>query len=286
MLTGKVALITGAGSGIGRHMALLFAAQQATVIAADVDPKALEGLTDEASKFGFDVVPEVIDVTDFEALTALRDRTLSARKRLDVWVNNAGIAGMGPFPELTPAQFDRVIAINLHALVNGTRLALETMETQGSGTIVNMASVAGHLAAPFMTAYTASKFAVVGFTRALRAELRLKDSPVKILLVSPGFVETAIINKGGQHGFPEWLSFLLSRPEAVAKEILAAIEDEKEEIVPTLNGKLMKNLGRFLPKTTERGSKLFLAKSWKDALLNRITLEEPRRTKSGSDPNS
>lgn len=269
MLTGRSVLITGAGAGIGRHLALQFAQLQAAVIAVDIDQRALNDLVDEASKYGLDVRSAVCDVTDAAALKEVRDRVLGEKKRLDLWVNNAGIAGTGAFTTISSAQFDRVLDVNLKALVYGTRLALETMEEQGHGRIVNMASVAGHLPAPYMTAYNASKFAVVGFSRALQAELRHRDSPVHITLVSPGFVDTGIIARGTQQGFPEWLSFMLSKPETVAREIVAAVTSGKDEIFPTLNGKLMRGLYKWMPDTTVRSAKILLARSFKEAVFNR-----------------
>ncbi len=286
LLTGRIVLITGAAAGIGRHLALCFAGAQATVIAVDIDQTALDALVDEAAKFGLDVAGERCDVTELGALKAVRDRALHERKRIDIWVNNAGVAGTGAFADVSAEQFDRVLDINLKALVYGTRLALEAMEAQGMGRIVNMASVAGHLPAPYMTAYNASKFGVVGFSRALQAELRLRDSPVSITLVSPGFVDTDIIGRGTETGFPEWLSFLLAKPENVAKEIVAAVEAGKDEIFPTLNGKLMRGMYKIMPNTTVRSAKVLLAKSWKDVFLNRITLEGRGRKGSESDPNS
>ncbi len=290
MLSGQTVVVTGAGAGIGRALALRYAAAQATVYAVDVDSSALARLKDEAEKYNHEIVPQQGDVTDRAGMREIRDRIMAQKKRLDVWVNNAGVAGIGAFLEVTPEAFERVLAINLTAVIDGTRLALETMEHCGHGRIVNMASIAGHLPAPFMSAYNASKHGVVGFSRSLQAELRLRQSPVSLLLVSPGFVDTAIIAKGTHLGFPEWLGFLLSKPDDVAKAVVGATRSSKDEIYPTLNGKLMKSLYKLAPSLTVRSSRMLLAKSLKDLLLNRVdptvTREPADRARSGSDRSS
>lgn len=291
MLAGQTIVITGGASGIGRQLALLYAESGARPVAVDRDPQALANLLDHAKKYGFDIEAAEADVTDSAALMTLRDRLVRERKQIHVWVNNAGIAGLGSFLDVTPEAFDRVIDVNLKGLITGTRLALQTMEAQGFGRIVNMASVAGHCPAPFMSAYNASKHGVVGFTRSVQAELRMKGSPVSTLLVSPGFVDTEIIAKGTRLGFPEWLSFLLAKPNDVAREIVAATATLKDEIYPTANGKLMKSLYTVAPRTTVRSARVLLAKSWKDALLNRIdaspnSASGTRKVESESDRNS
>jgi short-subunit dehydrogenase len=187
------------------------------------------------------------------------------------WINNAGVSGLGDFMEKPLEDFDHTLKINLSGVVIGTRLALEHMEKLGQGTIVNVASVAGHISAPYLTAYSASKHAVVGFTRALRQEMKLKDCPIKLLLVSPGFVDTQMIERGTQAGFPNWLSSLLSTPENVADEMLNGIVQNREEIFPTLNGKALLKMYRLFPNLTSHSSRLLLSKSLKDLVLLRKT---------------
>jgi short-subunit dehydrogenase len=264
-------VITGAGAGIGSALANLLGARGQRVWAADVNDDALAALKDQLERYGHAVETRRADVTDGEALNALAAEVAS-RGPLDVWINNAGINGTGGFAELTAEQFRRIIAVNLDGVINGTRAALSVMEPAGRGLIVNMGSIAGHLPAPLMSAYVASKHAVVGFTRALQAEFDLRDCPVRLLLVSPGFVDTAIIAKGDKLGFPEWLSFLLSKPEDVAKEIVKAIDGKDREIYPTLNGKLMKRLYGMMPRLTVKSSRVLLARSLRDLVTNRYEI--------------
>jgi len=265
---GAHVVLTGAAGGIGRALGERLLKAGAEVWAVDLDETALRAWSVEARKRGQKLHPVVGDVTKPETLQEAR----RAASPVELWVNNAGIAGLGEFRRLTPEQFDRVISVNLQAVVSGTRIALEEMDSFGRGRIVNVASVAGHLPAPFMTAYAATKHAVVGFTRALREELRLGGSAVKISLVSPGFVNTAILAKGEALGYPSWLEWALVSPDKVAKEILRAIAQGEEDIFPTWNGRLMLRLYKLFPRTTMGGSKLLLARSFKDWLLNHYPL--------------
>ncbi len=265
----KVVVITGAAGGIGACLVRQFLDQGATVWGLDLNKEELDKLSESHKKRGKQFFPLVTDVTNEIDLKSSREGILAQSKDIHIWVNNAGISGLGDFQSSTQSSFERVIQINFNALVSGTRLALERMEHVGFGTIVNIASVAGHVAAPYLSAYCASKHAVVGFTRSLTAELGLKQSPVKMLLVSPGFVDTNIIEKGKDYGYPEWLSFMLATPEKVAKEIIAAIEKGKQEVIPTINGKLIFGASRLLPNLTLHSSKILLSKSLTDLVMFR-----------------
>jgi len=271
MFTGKVCVITGAANGIGRELVQQLLNKGAIIYGIDTDELNLNRVAAESAKLSRDFYSCVSDVTSETEMAKVRETILSRHPGIDFWFNNAGIAGTGDFLTTPHATFRRVISVNLDGVVLGTRIALETMEQKGAGTIINMASVAGHLAAPFLSAYSASKHAVVGFTRALREELSLKDSSVQLIMVSPGFVETQMVNKGKTFGFPDWLSFLLATPEQTVKEILRGIEKGKSEIYPTLNGKALMKLRTFFPKTTAKSSRVLLAKRFRDLFLNRYS---------------
>ena len=275
MYAGKAIAITGAGAGIGRALTLQLAARGGDVFALDRDEQALTALVEDAAKFGHTVYPVVGDVMHSGDLESLRDKALATKQRLDIWINNAGVAGLGGFLEQGEASFERVLDIDLRALVRGTRLALETMEQVGSGWIVNMASVAGRVPAPYMTAYATAKHAVIGFTRSLQAELRQNDSLVRLALVCPGFVDTSIIARGQELGFPEWLSFMLATPDGVARAVIRGLEKSDEEIWPTWNGKLMKNFYGLFPGATVASSRMLLARDWKDLLQRRTRIRGP-----------
>ena len=269
-ISGKIVAITGGATGIGKALAKEFLKAGATVWIFDRNEESMAAFLDEANRYDLPLQGVCGDVTRQEDLERFRDQMLANHRHIDWWINNAGIAINGAFAEIESENFDQVLAINLHAVVKCTRLILPVMEQSGHGCIVNLASVAGHIAPPLMTAYAASKHGVVGFTRSLAAELELKASPIQVLLVSPGFVDTGIVMKGQKGGFPEWLSWMLAKPEKVAKEIFRGIMRGKRELTPTLNGKLMMGMYKALPGRTVRGSRILLAKSWKDIFLNRL----------------
>lgn len=268
-LAGKSVVITGAAHGIGRETALLLAEKGAKVYAVDLDEQGLTNLVDSFSKYGRQVATFCGSVTDAAFLASVRDDVIDSAKAVDIWINNAGVAKIKPFLETEPDEFQQVLDINLSAVISGTRLALEKMEQQGKGLIVNIGSVAGYLPAPLMSSYNASKFGVTGFTKSLQAELKLSASPVRMMLVSPGFVDTKIVAKGEENGFPEWLGFMLSTPKDVARDIVRGIVREKTEISPTLNGKLMRRMYSVLPDTTVRSSRILLTKSFRDIFTNK-----------------
>lgn len=270
-LTGKIVVITGAASGIGKSLTQTFLNRGATVWGLDKNSVGLSQLEKEGEKYSEPIRTLRVDVSSVEDMqTALKE--ISAKTpAIHFWVNNAGISGLGDFMERSLEEFDETVKINLNGVVIGTRLALEHMEKLGQGTIINVASVAGHISAPYLTAYSASKHAVVGFTRALRQELKLKDCPIHLLLVSPGFVDTQMIEKGTQFGFPNWLSSVLSTPDAVADEMLNGIVRNQEEIFPTFNGKALMKMYRIFPSLTAKSSRILLSKSVKDLVFLRKT---------------
>jgi len=268
-LHGKVVVVTGAAGGIGHALCQTFLENGAIVVGADLIVKNLETLQEWAGKYGHSLDMTTIDVTD---LTTIRDAISEIKQkhsRIDVWINAAGLAVNKSFNDFDVDEYDRIIDVNLHGVIRCNREVLRLMESQAHGTIINIASVAGHIAPPFMSPYTTAKHGLIGFTKSLQAELDFLDSPVRIMLVSPGFVATPLIAKGEAMGFPEWLKFMLAKPKDVATSIVKAYQNGRNEVYPTLNGKLMLGLHRWLPKTTVKSSRVLLTKSWRDLLLNR-----------------
>jgi short-subunit dehydrogenase len=122
------------------------------------------------------------------------------------------------------------------------------------------------IAAPFMSAYVASKHAVTGFTRSLQLEHEQSQNPIRIILVSPGFVKTDILNSNKEFKLPDWMSMVTEPTEKVAQEIVRGIERGESEIVATLHGKVINQILRVLPRTLPRATKLLVAKNWKQLL--------------------
>lgn len=265
----KNVVITGAANGIGKALSELFLNENATVWGIDRDEKNLLEIQNKTKKYAQNFHPFICDISDLKALESTAKEIFAQSGGIDTWVNNAGISGLGDFMNSSMEEFQKVIQINLLALVQGTKLAISHMEPAGKGTVVNIASVAGHIAAPYLAAYSASKFAVVGFSAAVREELKLKVVPIKIVVVSPGFVNTKIIEKGSQFGFPDYLSFLLADANSVAREVFEGIRRGQENIFPSLHGKVLAKMGRYFPNVTIKGSRILLSKSFKDLVLFR-----------------
>jgi short-subunit dehydrogenase len=273
-LAGKVFVVTGAAGGIGQALVKLLLERGAVVWAADRPGSDLSPLHEYASQNGFELKEVYFDLTDTKAIESGFRTIVEATPRLEAWINNAGLSGLGDFFKQPEAVFDRVMQVNLNALVQLTRLAASHMEKIGEGKILNIASVAGVVPAPYLVAYSTSKHAVIGFTRALREELRLKSSPVKLLLAAPGFVATPMIQDSKAIAFPEWLQWAVSTPHQVASELMSALMSGAEEVTPTWNGKLMQMLHSVFPKTTRRQARALLAPSFRDWLLGRYQMEK------------
>ena len=271
MQNNPIVVVTGAAGGIGSKICEVFARRGGKVWALDRNPEALLKLAQALGAGGHSLHTSVTDITDRASLRTTRDKIYKEYGRIDVWINNAGLPGIGHFLELSEDDFHRVVRVNFEAVVTGTRLALEVMAAQKSGTIVNMASVAGHIPAPYMTAYASTKHAVVGFTRALEEELRLNGSPVRTVMVSPGFVNTPLLgNEGRKLRFPEWLRWTLGTPEAVAKSIERAVRHRRREIFPTWNGRFMMACHRVAPRFTVFFSRILLTSSAYNFIIHRI----------------
>jgi NAD(P)-dependent dehydrogenase (short-subunit alcohol dehydrogenase family) len=178
-LAGKVALVTGGGSGIGRAIAMRFAAEGAKVVVSDVNPGAAD---DVATAIGASAKSLQTDVTLEDDVKGAVDSAIQWFGGLDVLVNNAGIAAS--------ADWDKTIAVNLSGVYYGLKHGGDAMAARGAGSIINLASVLGLVAMPGAGAYTASKHGVVGLTRQFAVDLAARG--VRVNCINPGFIETAM----------------------------------------------------------------------------------------------
>ena len=192
-LNGKVAVITGGGSGIGRALAHAFAAQGMKVVLADVNEVSMRAVEAELAEGGTEVLPVLCDTSLDAEVHALAQATLDRFGAAHVLCNNAGVAGRTDPWSGPMSSWEWVVGINLYGVVHGIRAFLPIMQDQGEGHIVNTASMAGLVALPGAAAYNATKTAVVALTEGLFLEMRGSGSPVGVSVLCPGFVKTNLV---------------------------------------------------------------------------------------------
>jgi NADP-dependent 3-hydroxy acid dehydrogenase YdfG len=213
-LRGRVVVVTGASAGIGEATAVAFAQRGARVVLAARRLDRLEELARRIESAGGHALAMKVDVTDHEQLERLPGIVKEAYGPTDVLVNNAGIPGGGGFEDLTYEQIERIVRVNLLAVIDGTRAFLPGMRRRGHGHIVNVASLAGRFAAPGASVYSATKHGVVAFGESLG----LTSGPVLVTTVLPGFVPTERFSGRGPRP-------LRVSVEQVAGAIIRAVRD-------------------------------------------------------------
>lgn len=190
-LQGKVSIVTGAGAGMGKAIALLFAAQGSKVVATDINQERLKILQEEADEQGRELTTLVANVANEQDVEAMMQLAVSKYGRLDVLVNNAGVMdNFAPVGELDNSTWERVMAINVDGTFKAMRSAIRIFLENGGGTIVNLTSMAGLGGGKAGAAYTASKHAVVGLTK--NAGFTYAKSGIRCNAIAPGSVETSI----------------------------------------------------------------------------------------------
>ena len=250
----RVALVMGGSSGIGRATAHILAADGARLVLAARSRRALEETRQECVGRGAaDVLVVPTDVGDAEAVQELFDAAVERFGRVDAVVNAAAVLAYGRFEEVPTAVFDRVLTTNVLGTANMVRAALRLFGGQdGGGSLVVVGSVVGKIAAPYMSTYVTSKWAIQGLVRTAQIEARSTPG-VHVSLVSPGGVNTPIYDQAGSYtGHPGSPPPPVVGPEKVAAAIVAAFDDPAREIdVGTLNPLLVAGF-RFLPGVYDR----------------------------------
>ncbi|MEO6492320.1 MAG: SDR family NAD(P)-dependent oxidoreductase, partial [Ilumatobacteraceae bacterium] len=194
-LQGKVAVVTGAGSGIGKAMAERFVAEGMQVVLADLDEIRLRSVEAQLTESGGDVFPVAVDTALEESVQALAQKALDRYGAAHVLCNNAGVVGTGD-PWTGPMSvWEWVVGINLYGVIHGIRAFLPIMTEQGEGHIVNTASMAGLVAMPGAAPYNVTKHGVVALSEGLFIELKSAGSPVSVSVLCPGFVRTELMDK-------------------------------------------------------------------------------------------
>jgi len=250
----KIAIVTGGGSGIGRELCKQLAAGGATVVVSDINGESAEVVAAAIDKTGGRATAATLDVTDADAVQALVDTTNSEHGRIDLMFNNAGIAIIGEALDMELADWYRIFDINVRGVVHGVHAVYPIMVKQGSGHIVNTASVAGLAPAPNLTAYAATKHAVVGLSRSLRAEAVFHG--VDVSVVCPGVIDTAITHNAKVVNLDRDkltdLPIKIMSADKCAKEILRGVAKNKPEIVVTAHGRAIYGIQRLAPKIASR----------------------------------
>jgi NAD(P)-dependent dehydrogenase (short-subunit alcohol dehydrogenase family) len=256
-IKGRTALVTGAASGIGRGIALALAKRGGNLILTDLNEIGLAETAALTRPFGARTVCHRLDVGDKEAVAAFPDKIKSDVPRLDVLVNNAGVALGGSFEQISEANFEWLFEINFWGVVRMTRAFLPMLRLSDDARIVNLSSLYGIIAPPGQTAYCASKFAVRGFSEVLRHELQASGSTIGVTTIHPGGIATNIAlnartpqswtDKDRQRQSERTKKALTMPPEQAGEIIVTGVENRQARVLVGNDAKFAALLERFMP---------------------------------------
>ncbi len=256
----KVAVVTGASSGIGRALALDLASRGAHLALCDVDEVGLAETAGTAQKAGSKVTTALVDVADRSAMESFANQVLEDHGRVNLVFNNAGVALSATVEGESYEDFEWLMGINFWGVVYGTKEFLPHLKATGDGHIVNLSSVFGMLGLPSQSAYNSAKFAVRGFTESLRMELKMQDCGVSATSIHPGGIKTNIVKNAridksveilGQDADSARTDFekaFITTPKRAAKVILGAVERDKPRAVVGPDGHLFDFVSRLPPR--------------------------------------
>lgn len=258
----KVAVVTGAGSGIGRQLALELARRGARLAISDVNEDGLAETADQAKALGAEVHTARVDVADREAVLAYADQVVEHYGVVHQIYNNAGVASSGTILDGEWSEYDHVLGINLFGVINGTKAFLPLLVASGAGHVVNVSSLNGIMAQPGLSAYCTAKFGVRGFTETLRAEMLAGGQPVKVTVVHPGGVKTNIATAAFERGaearevteaerrrVQTYNEKLLKLPaDQAAKIVVDGVEADKARVLVGTDAKAVDAFVRLLPR--------------------------------------
>ena len=227
-LKGKTALITGAGRGIGRAAAIALAKEGVNIGMLGLTLANLEKVTTEIEEYGVNVSGAVADVSDMESVQHAVEHVTTELGPIDILINNAGIAQFGGFLELDPQKWEKIIQVNLMGTYYVTRAILPGMIERKTGDIINVASTAGQKGAPVTSAYSASKFGVLGLTESLMLEVRKHN--IRVSALTPSTVATDLaIESNLTDGNPE----KVMQPEDLAELMVAQLKLNRRVFIKT-----------------------------------------------------
>ncbi len=254
-IKGKLAIVTGAASGIGRGTALELARRGARLAISDLDRAGLAETAKRIEAMGTTVTTYLLDVADGDAVYAFAQEIETTHGGADIVVNNAGVAQIARVDELTYEDFEWVMNIDFWGMVYGTKAFLPQMQAKGAGHIVNVSSVFGIISVPTQAAYNSAKFAIRGFTEALRHEM--KGTEIKVSCVHPGGIKTNIVRNArflqstqataredAASGFDK---LAMTTPEKAGRVIVNGIAKNKPRILIGIDAKIIDWMQRLMP---------------------------------------
>ena len=265
-LKGKVAAITGAGSGIGRALAIELAGRGCQLALSDIDGEGLTETAQQAQVTGVDVSTAVVDVSDRAAVFAWADRCRTTHGKVNLIFNNAGVALWSMAETTQLIDFEWLMGTNFWGVIHGTQAFMPHLRASGDGHVINISSAFGLIAMPTQSVYNAAKFGVRGFTEALRMELELEGAPVSATCVHPGGVATNIALAGRVDPALERISGVdaqtqrqrahrmiqVSTPQAAALQIISGVERNARRVLVGRDARRMDFFARLLGAEYQR----------------------------------
>jgi butyryl-CoA dehydrogenase len=256
---GRVAAITGAGSGIGRALAVRLAGHGAHLAVSDIDEVGLAETVALCEGFGVKVTSARVDVASRDAVEAWAAQVVADHGRVNLIFNNAGVALAAPVESMTYDDLEWLVDINFWGVVHGTKAFLPQLKASGEGHVVNVSSVFGLLSVPSQSAYNAAKFAVRGFTDALRMELDIEKACVSSTTVHPGGIKTNIVRNGRLYDGTTDVEFdklAMTSPDKAARQILRAVRRNRRRVLVGPDAKLLDLISRLPAGFYQRGAVL------------------------------
>jgi short-subunit dehydrogenase len=252
-LTGKVAAITGAGSGIGRALALDLASRGTSLALSDIDEIGLAETAAKAERRGIEVTTRTLDVSNAQDMASWADETVEQHGRINLIVNNAGVALISDVASSSLEDFEWLMSINYWGVVYGTKAFLPHLAASGDGHIVNISSAFGLISVPGQSAYNSAKFAVRGFTDSLRMELEIGSSSVSATTVHPGGIRTNIVRNARTGGAAaagaadpaRFDKIARTTPERAAEVIIDAVLRDRPRVLIGADAKAIDALSRL-----------------------------------------
>ncbi|MBT2582795.1 SDR family NAD(P)-dependent oxidoreductase [Planococcus sp. ISL-109] len=241
---GKVIVITGASSGIGRGLAERLAKEQAKLVIAARRTRLIEELADSLGPL---VIPVTADVSHPKDVESLHRAAINNFGQIDVWINNAGIGTFGPFVDTPLRDLNRTVEVNLLGTIYGSHFALRRFKEQRHGILINVSSFASKVPMPYGAAYTGSKFGVSGLSNGLFEELRLEGYPdVHVCSIDPWITDTPWTEHAGNYSGHEILVGPADDPGKVVDAILSLIEEPRKTLEVGTRSKTATFFGQFL----------------------------------------